>query len=282
MPTGEPVSLPEVTVILLPRGGDVGAALALATAQRDVAVTVVVAEDARGKHPAAARNAAARAGSGTWLAFLEEGDRWAPDRLARGVAAAERADAAWSYSARVRLDARGRMESIALAEDPAWLRRRLARVNAIGAPSAVVVRADAFAAVGGFDERLRVHEPWLLWATLAACHRPAADASITIAEITAGERLASWRWPDRVAHELALLREEGVIEGDMLGRLRSFAAELARGGRATDAARLLVCAAVTHRHPQELLRAAMMARTPASDPNEAPPWAPPVWLEGAA
>lgn len=274
--------LPEVTVILLPRGGDVDAALALAKSQRDVAVSVVIAEDAREGRPAAARNAAARTGPGMWLAFMEEGDRWAPDRLARGVAAAQRAGAAWSYSARLRLDAQGRMESMALAEDPAELRRRLARLNVIGSLSAVVVRADAFAAVGGLDERLRVHEPWVLYAALAARGRPAADPSLTVAEITAGERLASWRWPQHAARELNLLRNENVIGGDTLGRLRGFAAELARGGRATAGARLLLRAAVTHRHPSDLLRAALIARTPASDPNEAPPWAPPAWLEYTA
>lgn len=276
----EPESVrPEVTVILLPRGGDVDASVALAEAQRDVTVSVIIAEDARRGRPAAARNAAARAGSGPWLAFLEEGDRWAPDRLARGVSAARRAGAAWSYSGRLRLDAAGRMESMALAEDPSELRRRLARVNVIGSPSAVIVRADAFAGVGGFDQRLRVHEPWLLYVTLAGREQPAADPSMTVAEITAGERLASWRWPVRSARELSMLREEDVIGGDTLERLRGFAAELARGGRATEGARLLLRAAVTHRHPPDLLRAALVARTPASDAKDAPPWAPPAWLE---
>lgn len=51
------------------------------------------------------------------------------------------------------------------------------------------------------------------------------------------------------ARVLALLREDAVIEGNTLDRLTGFAAEWARGDRASDAARLVLRTAVAHRHP---------------------------------
>lgn len=167
----ESIRFPEVTVILLPRGGNVTPRW---LSQRLSATSPAASSLPRTRGWGAPLQLATprRVPGPPQLAFLEEGDRWAPDRLARGVAAARRAGAAWAYSAHLRLDAEG--------------------------------------------------------------------------------------------------------------RLRGFATDLARDGRATDAARLLLRAAVSHRHPPDLLRAALVARTPASDSEEPPPWAPPAWLKHTA
>jgi glycosyltransferase involved in cell wall biosynthesis len=104
----------------------------------------------------AARNHGASRASGEYLAFLDDDDRWHPSRIERHVEAMRRRPAAvLSYCRLTTIDATGTKQlappdQIELSTPIEVARGR----TAIIAPN-IVVRADAFAAAGGFRPDLR-------------------------------------------------------------------------------------------------------------------------------
>ena len=108
--------------------------------------------------PSVARNVGAAHASGRFLAFLDDDDRWDPDRIAACVARLEaRPDAVLAYCGMRTIDADGRVlggpEQIAIAGRLDVARRR----TGIILPN-VLIRTEAFAAVGGFHSRIRLAE----------------------------------------------------------------------------------------------------------------------------
>jgi glycosyltransferase involved in cell wall biosynthesis len=117
----------------------------------------------------AARNHGARLAGGTWLAFLDSDDRWLPTKLAR------------------QLDYHDRHPALRASQTgEIWVRNGV-RVNprrhhrkpdgdifapsvarCVVSPSAVMLRRDLFASLGGFDEALPVCEDYDLWLRLGA------------------------------------------------------------------------------------------------------------------
>ncbi|APZ35200.1 hypothetical protein BOH66_13805 [Microbacterium aurum] len=130
------------------------------TAVRQAAAAVggaVVLRQAPGG-PAAARNAGVRRARGRWLAFLDDDDRWHPDRLAAQLARFD-ADAAAvaGYCGMRTIDARGEVlidaDQVAVDDEADIARRR----TGIILPN-LMVRTDVFTEVGGFDPALRLAE----------------------------------------------------------------------------------------------------------------------------
>jgi hypothetical protein len=139
---------------------------------RDVRVHVLRHETARGV--AAARNAGAAAARGRWIALLDDDDLWAPDKLVRQVDAAREHDARWVYAGAVEVDEEGRLLGGRRPPSPAALVRQLARRNVMPAGSSnVMVDAETFRSVGGFDPALRHLADWDLWLRLARQGDPA-------------------------------------------------------------------------------------------------------------
>ena len=58
---------------------------------------------------AAARNYGIAEAAGGWLAFCDDDDLWAPDKLARQLHAARETGRAWAYAGAVKIDADGRV-----------------------------------------------------------------------------------------------------------------------------------------------------------------------------
>lgn len=123
-----------------------------------------VTHQSRGS-PGAARNHGAFAAQAPLIAFLDDDDLWLPDKLARQVFVFD--------SEPEVLLVFGRMERFGL-HDGVWPKspvsgrptlERLLSGNVVPTSSAVV-RADAFAAAGGFDEGLRFGEDYELWLRL--------------------------------------------------------------------------------------------------------------------
>lgn len=108
--------------------------------------------------PAAARNAGVRRARGRWLAFLDDDDRWHPDRLAAQLARFD-ADAAAvaGYCGLRTIDARGEVlveaDQVAVDGEADIARRR----TGIILPN-LMVRTDVFTDAGGFDPALRLAE----------------------------------------------------------------------------------------------------------------------------
>jgi glycosyltransferase involved in cell wall biosynthesis len=155
-----------------------------------------------------ARNRGVAEARGTWLAFCDDDDLWAPDKLAVLVEAARGSGRNWAYSGAVHVNVELRVLSARLPPSPGRLLRTLPRWNIVpGGSSNVIVRTAALASAGGWDPQLINVADWDLWARLAlngspACvERPlvgyrihAGNASTNIALILREARLLDDRY----------------------------------------------------------------------------------------
>lgn len=101
----------------------------------------------------AARNTGAGAGDSKYIAFLDDDDEWLPDKLELQLAVMEAADdsVAVSYTG-FRMVYGGRFPDVDVTTgQEGWIARSLLHRNYIGTTSTIMVRRDAFEAVGGFD-----------------------------------------------------------------------------------------------------------------------------------
>jgi glycosyltransferase involved in cell wall biosynthesis len=150
-----------------------------------------------------ARNRGGAAATGEWLAFVDDDDLWAPDKLAQQLQAAIKSGRQWVYTGSVNISHDGH---IIYGRPPLTSEEMMAvlpRYNAIpGGGSNVVVRRKVWQRVGPFDTRLRNTEDWEMWIRLAkygpaACvNRPLlayrvhqANSSLNIDEIVRGTKL---------------------------------------------------------------------------------------------
>jgi glycosyltransferase involved in cell wall biosynthesis len=123
-----------------------------------------------------ARNHGGAEARGEWLAFLDDDDLWAPDKLTRQLEAARDARRDWAYTGSVNIGEHGRMLSGRPPLPPGEVAHSLRRYNAIpGGGSNVVVRRTTWVEAGPFDTRLR-NTPGEAWAA-RLCVQPAARVS---------------------------------------------------------------------------------------------------------
>jgi hypothetical protein len=191
--------MPDVSVVVPThdRRRLLGQALASALRQRGVELEVVVVDDGsadgtgrvvaglgdgrvrlvRHDRPlgvSAARNRGIAEARGAWVAFLDDDDLWAPNKLASQLAAAAAAGAGWAYAGAVEVDAAGRLLGGHPPPTAEELLAGLRRRNLMPAGSSnVVAHADLLATAGGFDPGLRHMADWDLWLRLAGLATPA-------------------------------------------------------------------------------------------------------------
>ncbi|WP_328470003.1 glycosyltransferase [Actinoplanes sp. NBC_00393] len=162
-------TLPEhaAPVILVDNGSDDGGPEAIATAFP--AVEVVRLGENRG---AAARNEGVRRAGTPYVAFADDDSYWTPGSLARAAALLDRHDKLGLVTARVLIGPEGRLDpvSAAMAAAPIGTPPGAPGPSVLGFLScAVVVRREAFLAVGGFEPHLFVYgEEALLAMDMAA------------------------------------------------------------------------------------------------------------------
>jgi glycosyltransferase involved in cell wall biosynthesis len=222
-------------------------------------VTVVRRERSGGM--AAARNSGIEAARGTWIAFLDDDDVWAPRKLARQLAAAREAGADWAYAGALAVDPSGVVLDELYLPPPERLGAELLHACVLPAgASNVVVRADALRSLGGFDESFVHVSDWDLWLRLIEAGPPAVVDDPLVAYLL---HPTNMHVVDDPSAELdALVRKHAAavppraIRPDRAGYDRWVAGQRSRAGRHLEAARVYARAAVRHRSPGNLARAA--------------------------
>ncbi len=119
---------------------------------------------------AASRNDGIAHGSAPWIAFLDDDDRWAPDKLHAQVAAlAKEPPAAWAVTGCVRTDGELRpLTTWGIAEGGGEIFDRLRKECLIPAGgSSVMVSRSMLERVGVFDTHFGAVEDWDFWLRLA-------------------------------------------------------------------------------------------------------------------
>jgi glycosyltransferase involved in cell wall biosynthesis len=194
---------------------------------------------------ATARNHGAAQGRADWLAFVDDDDLWAPDKLSEQLRAAEASRADWVYTGAVNIAERCRIVYGRPPLTAEELMKALPHYNAVpGGGSNVVVRRKMWEEAGPFDTRLLNTEDWEMWIRLAklgpaACvPRPlvayrvhGSNSSLDVAEIVRGTRLI-----ERVHNTTAdwgnlhrYMAESYLRKGQRGAAVRQFVAAAMRG-----------------------------------------------------
>ena len=185
-------SAPDVRVVVVDDGGRDGTAERLEG--RDARVTVLRHASPRGV--STARNHGLDQVDTPWVAFLDDDDLWAPDKLARQLKALQaRPDARWACSTAVSFLPDGKLTGLTHVPDDADVSRAVLRRNVVpGGGSGVLAATELVRHVGGFDPRLSNLADWDCWIRLAQ-ESPVA----TVPTVDVGYR----SHPTSMAHSVA-------------------------------------------------------------------------------
>jgi glycosyltransferase involved in cell wall biosynthesis len=213
----------------------------------------------------AARNRGIAEARGSWVAFLDDDDLWAPDKLASQLAAARRERRAWAVTGAVSVDDRLGVLTGEPPLPPERIAAELPRYNCVPAgASNVVVHADLLVAAGGFDPGLRHMADWDLWIRLGRSGPPATVSRPLLAYRLHGTNatMDTAFDPREPLAELDAIIDRYGIPADRLAVDRWIAWTCLRAGRRGAALRAYLRAA-RGGDPKSLLRATIGLLHPA-------------------
>jgi glycosyltransferase involved in cell wall biosynthesis len=182
---------PTVTVVIptKDRWSLLRRALACALGQTGVALEVVVVDDGSTGPPpewltsapdsrlrcvrqpcssgvARARNRGIEVAAGTWVAFLDDDDLWAPEHL-RWLLEIAPPGASFAFARHYVVDLEGNVLSRGVDPAPERMLEQIVARNPVVTPSAVLADREHLMAVGGFDPGFSITADWDLWIRLA-------------------------------------------------------------------------------------------------------------------
>jgi glycosyltransferase involved in cell wall biosynthesis len=116
----------------------------------------------------AARNRGIAEARAEWIAFLDDDDLWAPDKLASQLRAVKNDTGnTWVYAGAVNVDGLTRVRGGAPPLPPDRFAELLPRSNPMpGGCSNALMRTETLQRIGGFDTGLRILADWDLWLRL--------------------------------------------------------------------------------------------------------------------
>jgi glycosyltransferase involved in cell wall biosynthesis len=255
----------ELEVVVVDEGSTDGTADAVA-ALGDARVRLLRNATAQGV--VAARNRGLSAARGTWVAFCDDDDLWAPGKLASQIRAAERAGRQWAVAAAVGFEPDGTVRYRTIPPPDGELASLLPWWNTVpGGSSNVVARRGLIEQAGGFDGRFRVLADWDLWIRLVRSGGPPAVVETALV----GYRMHGANMStasDGVLEELRLIE---TLSADLRGGrpldrawfYRWMASSLLRGGHRRAAAAAFWRAA-SWRDPSPLVRSVASLTVPPS------------------
>jgi glycosyltransferase involved in cell wall biosynthesis len=209
----------------------------------DPRVRVIRQEPARGV--ATARNRGIEEACADWIAFLDDDDLWAPDKLRSQLEAARRANRRWCYVGHVNIDPRNRVTGGGPPLQPHRIIEELRQSDVIpGGCSGVIATKEILHEAGLFDPGLQPLADWDLWIRLARIEPPAGVARPLVAYRVQNESMSMNA--ARVLSEFEILgRRYG--QGNRASLFRYLGWWSLRGNRPLEALRFFVRAALERR-----------------------------------
>jgi glycosyltransferase involved in cell wall biosynthesis len=161
----------DLEVVVVDDGSPLGQVDAVLAALDDDRIRVLRNDTAHGV--SAARNHGVAAARGAWVAFCDDDDLWAADKLRTQLDVAGDAWPGWVYTGSVNVNEAGRVVGGRLPLPPAQVVALLPQRNVVpGGGSGVMVHRRLLDRAGPFDVSLHNTEDWDLWVRLSRLETP--------------------------------------------------------------------------------------------------------------
>jgi len=282
---------PDVSIVIPTRNrrGLLGRAIGTVLAQQDVDVEIIVADEASSdgtsdfvralqdprvilirhdtpKGVAAARNAGIARARAAWIAFLDDDDVWAPNKLALQLEAA-RNGASWVCTGAVVVDGGLHIHGCwRLPAEPDMI--RVLSYNCVpGGGSGPMVRTALAREMGGFDTRLAILADWEMWIRLFLRAMPAFVDRPLVGYVRHAGSMSHADDGFRAELEWIVQKHEGArsVRGVRVHRdrwLKWAAAGQLRAGKRREALQIYADLICRYHDPKSIVRAMLAALSP--------------------